>query len=102
VTSHCQVCRRRPGVHNVDVMGESGGSPVHTCDPCSTWLFERIRQAPTDVCVNCREATSDKYHIFEYGRRDAPHGRLCSDCRRRLLFGHGDPLRPADTGGNHD
>jgi hypothetical protein len=80
------VCGATGASHRFDILKESGGSAIHTCEECSR-LGERLAIAVKDTyCLWCLEPASTKYSWLSYGSDDGPRHRICGGCREEIIF----------------
>ena len=83
---NCDVCSTAGASHRFDILKESGGGAVHTCEECSR-LGERLAIAVKDsYCLWCLEPASEKYRWLSYGSGGEPQHRICGDCREEIVF----------------
>jgi len=82
----CDVCQSEPGTHNFDILKESGGGAVHTCETC-TQLGRKLGLVVKEAyCLWCWNPTKDKYEWLPYGQPGEPSHRICGECRKQIVF----------------
>ena len=94
----CDVCDSIHGSHRFDVLDDSGGIPVNTCDRCTRRAIRLATAVKEDHCLWCWQETSHKYEWFEYARPDGAKHAICSECRYRITFTD-KPLASGPGGG---
>lgn len=100
----CDVCRDDEGEHRFDSFKEDGGGPIHTCNECTEWVSVSLRKSAENRCFVCSTPTKGKYEVRGYGLRPGhpEQSDICSDCRRRLVFGRGEPVFVSTIGDNEE
>lgn len=82
----CDVCGESGASHQFDILKDSGGGAVDTCDKCAH-LGERLALAVRDeFCLWCLEPTNQKYEWLTYGVPNEPRHRICGECREEVIF----------------
>lgn len=101
-TDLCDCCRDDTGRHLFNSWKESGGGAVFACEPCAEWLRVSLEASATGHCFVCSDPTDDGYQIAEAGKApdDGALSRICSACRKQLVFNHGRPVFVSRDGGD--
>jgi len=82
----CDVCESKSGTHNFDIVKDSGGGAVHTCETCTEFGRKLANVVKQPYCLWCWAPTNDKYHWMSHGDPAEPVHRICGDCRNQIIF----------------
>jgi len=82
----CDVCQSHPGTHNFDIVNDSGGGAVHTCETCTELALKLAEAVKQSYCMWCLTPTNDKYIWTPYGEPTEATHRICAGCRHDVEF----------------
>lgn len=85
-TVTCDICNGEDVGHRFDLIKESGGQPVHTCEACTTVAKKLALVVKEEFCMWCWAPTNQKYEWVPYGQPGEPSHRICGDCRQQIAF----------------